>query len=91
MIKDTLTGCKHGEVFINKTRPAQWLLLFLEQHAPDENTTDNMKIRVDKGGELRMSQEIRRVCGMMLIRLQCFYSIFTYSDAIFISDLPLGS
>ena len=62
--KDTFTGCNHGEAFISKTPPTQWLRFLFEQHAPDRSSTNNMKIRVDKGGELGMSHEFRRVCHL---------------------------
>ena len=64
VIKDTFAGCKHGEKFANKTPPTQWLRFCFEQHAPDETSTNNMKIRVDTGGKLGMSHEFRPVCHL---------------------------
>ena len=64
VIKDTFTGCKYGEAFINKIPPTQSLRFFFEQHAPDKTSTNNMRICVDKGGELGMSHEFRRVCHL---------------------------
>ena len=64
-MKGTFTGCEHGETFIDKSPPTQWLRFFFEQQAPDKTTTDNMKIRVDEGGKLGMSHEFRRVCYLL--------------------------